>query len=372
MAALRRKDGQTATASSPLPFPPPGSSSLSCLGPDSSSSPRSPWPASGPGPDSHLQVTLLPPFLSDQAQHVHALGTFHLFCQATVRVFKRTVFKTAAALDSSSPKWWQAPELKQLVQALHRCQLLPPPAGTSLSRLLPPGLGLSITAELGLPNRPTVAGALAQLRPGPADVHFLWEKNGRELEVCVPTQTHTLPDGRALVLSWLRDALRESAEYRCSVLSWAGNKTSRVRVTVTRLEATQQERWTRELASWRAVAGEHDRMMQSWRKAWGCAGHRDWEHGVELPHLRSHIASAHRCFPQTNLAQLSTAAEYSEYHLVQHFPDSYCAQRAEAASQGFVRVSASLPSAPLQDSQLLDSYKHCWLLPQLNSHTQDE
>ncbi|XP_040093684.1 semaphorin-4D isoform X2 [Oryx dammah] len=179
-------DASTCPASSPLPFPPPGSSSLSCLGPDSSSSPRSPWPASGPGPDSHLQVTLLPPFLSDQAQHVHALGTFHLFCQAT----------------------------------------------------------------------------------GPADIHFLWEKNGRELEVCVPTQTHALPDGRALVLSWLRDALRESAEYRCSVLSWAGNKTSRVRVTVTRLEATQQERWTRELASWRAVAGEHNRMMQSWRKAW--------------------------------------------------------------------------------------------------------
>ncbi|XP_065803459.1 semaphorin-4D isoform X2 [Muntiacus reevesi] len=179
-------DASTCPASSPLPFPPPGSSSLSCLGPDSSSSPRSPWPASGPGPDSRLQVTLLPPFLSDQAQHVHALGTFHLFCQAT----------------------------------------------------------------------------------GPADVHFLWEKNGRELEVCVPMQTHALPDGRALVLSWLRDALRESAEYRCSALSWAGNKTSRARVTVTRLEATQQERWTRELASWRAVVGEHDRMMQNWRKAW--------------------------------------------------------------------------------------------------------
>lgn len=75
-------------------------------------------------------------------------------------------FKTAAALDSSSPKWWQALELKQPMQALHRCQLLPPPAGTSLSRLLPPGLGLGVTAELGLPNRPTAAGALAQLRPG--------------------------------------------------------------------------------------------------------------------------------------------------------------------------------------------------------------
>lgn len=71
--------------------------------------------------------------------------------------------------------------------------------------------------------------------PGPADVHFLWEKNGRELEVCVPAQTHALPDGRAHVLSWLRDALRESAEYRCSALATAGNKTSKVRVTVTRL-----------------------------------------------------------------------------------------------------------------------------------------
>lgn len=70
--------------------------------------------------------------------------------------------------------------------------------------------------------------------PGPADVHFVWEKNGRELEMCVPMQTHALPDGRAHVLSWLRDAIRESAEYRCSVLSSAGNGTSKVRVTVVR------------------------------------------------------------------------------------------------------------------------------------------
>uniref|UniRef100_A0A8C0RUH8 Semaphorin 4D n=1 Tax=Canis lupus familiaris TaxID=9615 RepID=A0A8C0RUH8_CANLF len=104
--------------------------------------------------------------------------------------------------------------------------------------------------------------------PSPADVHFVWEKNGRELETCVPTQTHGLHDGRTHVLSWLRDALQESAEYRCSVLSSAGNKTSGVRVTVMRHEATHQEQWTRELAAWRAVAGEHDRMMRSWRKAW--------------------------------------------------------------------------------------------------------
>ncbi|XP_029775272.1 semaphorin-4D isoform X3 [Suricata suricatta] len=160
---LRQPDGPSSTLiqemsgdtsacpASSLPFPPPGSSSLSCRGPGSSSSPRSPWPASAAGPDG-LPVALLPPFLSDQAQHVHALGTFHLFCQAT----------------------------------------------------------------------------------GPADVHFVWEKNGRELETCVPTQSHALPDGRAHALSWLRDAISESATYRCSVLSAAGNRTSRVRVTVVR------------------------------------------------------------------------------------------------------------------------------------------
>uniref|UniRef100_A0A8C2UK11 Semaphorin 4D n=1 Tax=Chinchilla lanigera TaxID=34839 RepID=A0A8C2UK11_CHILA len=179
-------DTSSCPASSPKPFPPPGSSSLSCLGPDSSSSPWSPWPAPGPGHDSRTQVALLPPFLSDQAQQVHVLGTFHLFCQAT----------------------------------------------------------------------------------GPADIRFTWEKNGRVLETCVPVQTHALPDGRAHALSWLRDAIQENSEYRCSVLSTAGNQTSKVRVAVVRHEAAQQQKWSRELATWRAVVGEHDRLMQGWRKAW--------------------------------------------------------------------------------------------------------
>ncbi|XP_058438768.1 semaphorin-4D isoform X4 [Marmota monax] len=152
-------DTSLCPASSPKPFPPPGSSSLSCLGPDWSSSPRSPWPALSSGPDSRTRVILLPPFLSDQAQQVHALGTFHLFCQAT----------------------------------------------------------------------------------GPADIRFVWEKNGRALETCVPVQTHALPDGRAHALSWLRDAIQESTEYRCSALSSAGNQTSNVRVAVMRPGCCQDE-----------------------------------------------------------------------------------------------------------------------------------
>ncbi|XP_021035981.1 semaphorin-4D isoform X2 [Mus caroli] len=177
-------DTSSCLASSPKSFPPPGSS-LSCLGPDSSS-PRSPRPALALGPNSRKQVTLLPPFLSDQAQKVQALGTFYLFCQAT----------------------------------------------------------------------------------GPADIRFIWEKNRHALETCVPMQTHALPDGRAHALSWLRDTIQETTEYSCSVLSSAGNQTSKVHITVMRHEALQQEKWSQELATWRAVAGEHDRLMQGWRKAW--------------------------------------------------------------------------------------------------------
>ncbi|KAK7809916.1 hypothetical protein U0070_000783 [Myodes glareolus] len=113
---------------------------------------RSPWPALASGPSSRKRVTLLPPFLSDQAQQVQALGTFYLFCQAT----------------------------------------------------------------------------------GPADVRFIWEKNRHALETCVPVQTHMLPDGRAHALSWLRDAVRETTEYSCSVLSSAGKQTSKVQITVMR------------------------------------------------------------------------------------------------------------------------------------------
>ncbi|XP_031215412.1 semaphorin-4D isoform X3 [Mastomys coucha] len=102
---------------------------------------------------------------------------------------------------------------------------------------------------------------------GPADIRFIWEKNRHVLKTCVPMQTHALPDGRAHALSWLRDTIQETTEYSCSVLSSAGNQTSKVHITVMRHEALQQK-WSQELAAWRAVAGEHERLMRGWRKAW--------------------------------------------------------------------------------------------------------
>ncbi|XP_036596840.1 semaphorin-4D isoform X6 [Trichosurus vulpecula] len=74
-------DASSCTASSPIPFPPTGTSFLSCVGTGSPSSTSTQFDV-GSGTESPA-VTLLPPFLSDQSQHVNAHGTFHLICQAT-------------------------------------------------------------------------------------------------------------------------------------------------------------------------------------------------------------------------------------------------------------------------------------------------
>ncbi|XP_051497829.1 semaphorin-4D isoform X5 [Apus apus] len=69
-------------SASPIPFPPTGTSFLSCVGSDSPPSLTSTQPDDWSSTDP-VKVMLLPPFLSDQAQHVSVRGPFHLFCQAT-------------------------------------------------------------------------------------------------------------------------------------------------------------------------------------------------------------------------------------------------------------------------------------------------
>ncbi|XP_050186119.1 semaphorin-4D isoform X5 [Myiozetetes cayanensis] len=69
-------------SSSPIPFPPTGTSFLSCVGSGSPPSPTSTQPDVWSSPDP-IKVMLLPPFLSDQTQHVSVRRPFHLFCQAT-------------------------------------------------------------------------------------------------------------------------------------------------------------------------------------------------------------------------------------------------------------------------------------------------
>ncbi|XP_068780522.1 uncharacterized protein [Struthio camelus] len=173
------------TASSPIPFPPTGTSFLSCVGSDSPPSPTSAQPGVWSGTDP-VKVMLLPPFLSDQAQHVSVRGPFRLFCQAT----------------------------------------------------------------------------------GPDDSHFVWKKNRQKMQACIMEQSHTLVDGRLHILSWVKDSISESTEYKCSVVSKVGNATSEVLITVEDKDSTGQDGWTKELDSWRTAISEHDKMMQNWKKTW--------------------------------------------------------------------------------------------------------
>ncbi|XP_042311700.1 semaphorin-4D isoform X2 [Sceloporus undulatus] len=170
-------------ASSSVAFPPTGTSSLSCAGSDPSPSPISPQPDVWSSTD-FATVTLMPPFLRDQVQHVNAHSSFLLFCQAT----------------------------------------------------------------------------------GPRDAHFVWKKNGQKMEACVNEQSYVLSDGRQHILSWVKDAITQDSEYCCLVVSKSGNKTSTSYITVE--GSNYQESWSRELASWRSVVTEHDKMMESWKKTW--------------------------------------------------------------------------------------------------------
>ncbi|XP_042311702.1 semaphorin-4D isoform X4 [Sceloporus undulatus] len=176
-------DASSCSASSSVAFPPTGTSSLSCAGSDPSPSPISPQPDVWSSTD-FATVTLMPPFLRDQVQHVNAHSSFLLFCQAT----------------------------------------------------------------------------------GPRDAHFVWKKNGQKMEACVNEQSYVLSDGRQHILSWVKDAITQDSEYCCLVVSKSGNKTSTSYITVE--GSNYQESWSRELASWRSVVTEHDKMMESWKKTW--------------------------------------------------------------------------------------------------------
>uniref|UniRef100_A0A8C0H697 Ig-like domain-containing protein n=1 Tax=Chelonoidis abingdonii TaxID=106734 RepID=A0A8C0H697_CHEAB len=89
------------------------------------------------------------------------------------------------------------------------------------------------------------------------DARFVWKKNGQKMEVCVSEQSHALADGRMLILSWVKDAVAENSKYCCSVLSKAGNKSSKVLITV---EGKGR------LLQW--VFSEHHAMMQNWKTTW--------------------------------------------------------------------------------------------------------
>ncbi|KAI1239883.1 hypothetical protein IHE44_0011320, partial [Lamprotornis superbus] len=84
------------------------------------------------------------------------------------------------------------------------------------------------------------------------------------MKACITEQSHKLLDGRVHVFSWVKDAVSENTEYRCSFVSKVGNTTSEVLITVE--DSAGQDAWTKEFDTWRGAISEHDKMMQNWRK----------------------------------------------------------------------------------------------------------
>ncbi|KFW12502.1 hypothetical protein N326_05749, partial [Eurypyga helias] len=103
---------------------------------------------------------------------------------------------------------------------------------------------------------------------GPADSYFVWQKNGQKMKACIAEQSHKLLDGRVHVLSWLKDAVSENTEYKCSFFSEVGSVTSEVLITAGEKDSAGQDGWTQDLDAWRSAVSEHDEMMRNWRKTW--------------------------------------------------------------------------------------------------------
>lgn len=70
-----------------------------------------------------------------------------------------------------------------------------------------------------------------QFSTGPRDARFVWKKNGQNIQG-VNEQSHILVDGRMHLLSWVTDAVAQDSEYCCRVLSKAGNRISKVVISV--------------------------------------------------------------------------------------------------------------------------------------------
>uniref|UniRef100_A0A803VTU8 Ig-like domain-containing protein n=1 Tax=Ficedula albicollis TaxID=59894 RepID=A0A803VTU8_FICAL len=102
---------------------------------------------------------------------------------------------------------------------------------------------------------------------GPDNSYFVWEKNGQKMKACIMEQSHKLLDGRVHVLSWVKDAVSENTEYRCSFISKVGNTTSEVLITVEDkgrlVSSVEKDAWTKEFDTWRSAISEHDKMISA-------------------------------------------------------------------------------------------------------------
>ncbi|XP_077326078.1 semaphorin-4D isoform X3 [Lithobates pipiens] len=108
--------------------------------------------------------------------------------------------------------------------------------------------------------------------PGPKDIHFTWEKEEVKMESCAKEALLPLPDGNVHVLSWVRDIAIKDAEYRCTIHSTAGLKSSKVFI---RVAGSLNPGWSNEIARWKSSVDEHSNIMEAWKKTWESCNKKD-------------------------------------------------------------------------------------------------
>ncbi|KAG8596054.1 hypothetical protein GDO81_001717 [Engystomops pustulosus] len=107
---------------------------------------------------------------------------------------------------------------------------------------------------------------------GPKDSHFLWEKDGVKMESCAKDAILPLSGGNVHILGWVRDIATKDAEYRCTIETVAGRKSSRVFVRVT---GSLNPGWSNELSRWKSAISEHSNIMEGWKKNWESCNKKD-------------------------------------------------------------------------------------------------
>ncbi|KAL2294593.1 hypothetical protein Nmel_008333 [Mimus melanotis] len=128
--------------------------------------------------------------------------------------------------------------------------------------------------------------------------YFVWEKNGQKMKACITERSHKLLDGRVHVFSWVKDAVSENTEYRCSFISKVGNTMSQVLITVEDKDSAGQDAWTKEFDTWKSAISDHDKMMQNWKKTW-----TNWTAETTGFHKRYYVLAAHRTVSIGDLQQ---------------------------------------------------------------------
>ncbi|KAK1174454.1 semaphorin-4D-like isoform X4 [Acipenser oxyrinchus oxyrinchus] len=103
---------------------------------------------------------------------------------------------------------------------------------------------------------------------GPSDLHIEWEKNGEKLEHSITEQKQLLLSGRVHLISWVRDTLLYDAQYKCAASTRTRNETSKVLILLGSKDAAMENSWSREFSKWRSSLSDHEKLIQSWEKAW--------------------------------------------------------------------------------------------------------